>query len=162
MYDSHGCLLLPREARAALRRMVLERRSKSCLSSLRKVAAYENGGPLASAVDYFEEHGNLSPKLAWVVLWKLKAYHIDHEPRWFKVALRRIRHRIDLQLMPPDRVSEIWPALSKAQREVARKLGHQGPKQMTPKAAPHTYEDFTRVGWTDAQLIEHGYLKATP
>lgn len=36
--------------------------------------------------------------------------------------------------------------------------GGQAPKQMTAKAAGTTYEQFIAAGWTDAQLIEQGYL----
>ena len=36
--------------------------------------------------------------------------------------------------------------------------GGQAPKQMTAKAAGASYEQFINAGWTDAQLIEQGYL----
>ena len=32
------------------------------------------------------------------------------------------------------------------------------PKQMTAKANGATYEQFAAAGWTDAQMVEHGYM----
>jgi hypothetical protein len=34
------------------------------------------------------------------------------------------------------------------------------PPRMTPKASPHAYADFISAGWTDAQLIEAGFMVA--
>lgn len=31
-------------------------------------------------------------------------------------------------------------------------------RQMTPKAGQHTYTAFILAGWTDQQLIDHGYM----
>ena len=30
--------------------------------------------------------------------------------------------------------------------------------RMTSKAGAHTYENFRQAGWTDAQLVAHGYM----
>jgi hypothetical protein len=141
--------------------MIQQRRAAKCLASLRKVAEFETGDNiLTTAVWYFEQHGDLSPKLAWVVLWKLKAYHIDHEPRWFKVALRRMVHRHDLRVMPTERVHDLWPSLSPSQRKLARDLGHEAPATLTTKGKQFTLEQWRAAGWTDALLRAHGYMES--
>jgi hypothetical protein len=151
MYDA-GRLLGPKEVKRELAQLVKRKRFEWCLKALRSVAATEQNDILRGALDYFEQHSNLSPKLAWVVFWKLRQHGIGHDPRWFKVALRRMKHRDDLRAMPADRVHELWPALSASQRRLAQELGHSPPHEMIGEGKKFTYAQWRAAGWTDEQL----------
>jgi|HubBroStandDraft_1064217.scaffolds.fasta_scaffold104613_2 hypothetical protein len=155
-----GRALSAAEVKRELAALLKRKRTEFVLKALRSVAATENHDILRGALDYFEEHGNLSPKLAWVVFWKLRQHSIPRDPRWFKVALRRIKHREDLRAMPDDRVHELWPALSKAQRQLAQDLGHSPPPpEMIGEGKRFTYAQWRAAGWTDEQLIAQRMMR---
>lgn len=46
-------------------------------------------------------------------------------------------------------------------RPVAHNPGPPG-YRMTERAAGHPYSTFVAAGWTDAQLIAHGYMERAP
>jgi hypothetical protein len=103
--------------KGSLDRLIQRYRTQRCLNALRAVAQAERSDILAGAMDYFDTHGCLSPKLAWVVLWRLRHHGIEHEPQWFKVTTRKSSQRRDLLAMRTDRVLTLWPALSSAQQQ---------------------------------------------
>jgi hypothetical protein len=162
VFDDDGLRLTATEARKHLDRLIQDMRHAACLKALAAVAAHESNDILKGALAYLEREGSLTPKLAWVVLWKLKQWGIDHSPEYFKIALRTDRCRRDLKLMEPDRVHALWPALSPSQRKLAVSWGHTAPirKVMVGQAATHgwTYEAMIAAGWTDALLVAHGMM----
>ena len=70
--------------------------------------------------------------------------------------------------MQLDRVHVIWPALTTSQRKLVQSYGHAPPtsatsavnRKMIGAAALNgwTYEVLCAKGWTDDQMIAHGYL----
>jgi hypothetical protein len=128
VYDG-GVLLSPDRARRKLHGLIAEMRLKACLLALEQLAIEENNDILRTALKYYREHGYLSPKLAFVVLWRLEANRIDHSPSFFKVSLRRSKYQDDLENMPTSHVHTIWPALSTAQRATAIERGHAPPPE---------------------------------
>ncbi len=99
----------------------------SCIEALRGLAAKENNEILRKALIYYQKNKYLTPKFAFVVLWRLKANKIDHCPSFFKINLRKDVYKNDLEQMPTSRVHMIWSALSSSQREMAIKYGHKPP-----------------------------------
>lgn len=122
-----GRKLTPEEAKKKLNRMIDMMRLDSCIKALRRLASEEQNEILTNALAYYENNGVLTPKFAFVVLWRLGQHKIDHSPSFFKVCLRRDKHKRDLEDMPTDRVWTLWPALSSSQRALAQKLGHISP-----------------------------------
>lgn len=106
-----------------LNKLIDDARHKAALGALRAVAKAEHHEILSSALDYFETHGSLTPKFAFVVFWRLQANGIEHNPAFFKINLRRDKYVRDLEAMEPSRRRRIWPALSSGQR---RKLIESG------------------------------------
>lgn len=120
-----GQRLDSKASKKKLDRLVQKMRLESCIQALRRLADTENNDILDNALSYYEEHKNLSPKLAFVVLWRLQANQIDHSPSFFKIALRRDKHKRDLREMAESHVHTIWPALSSSQRKLTLGYGHK-------------------------------------
>jgi hypothetical protein len=122
-----GQRLSPVEAKKKLDRLVQRMRLESCIQALEKLADSEANEILSNALTYYRKNKNLTPKYAFVVLWRLQKNQIDHSPTFFKVSLKKIRHQEDLRQMPTDRVHFIWPALTTTQRKMATEMGHTPP-----------------------------------
>jgi hypothetical protein len=127
VYDGNERLSATK-ARRKLDSLIAEMRLKACLEALAKLALAERNEILRNALQYYRQHGYLSPKFAWVVLWRLHVNGIDHSPSFFKVGLRRAQHQTDLADMPEERVHAIWSALTPSQRKLAMELGHSEPR----------------------------------
>lgn len=119
------------EAKKKLQELTRKMRLESCMRALQTLAAKESNQILAGALDYYRKHEKLSPKLAFVVFWKLEQHTIDHDPSFFRVSLRRAKHKQDLEEMDTDRVHRFWKALSSSQRNLAMRLGHEPPQRTT-------------------------------
>jgi len=112
-----GLKLDRKEAASKLNRLVGEMRLTSCLQALEKVADSENNDILRNAVRFYRNYHYLSPKQAFVVLWRLKKHQIDHNPSFFKINLKNSKYRHDLETMSSDRLKLLLPALSASQRK---------------------------------------------
>jgi hypothetical protein len=148
---------------------------KACLGALIAVCQAERSDVLDGALRYFRQHECLTPRAAWVVLWRLRQLGIKHDARQFRIALRRKSQLRELAAMPRERVGLLWPALTKAQRDRVethwRFYGMQGllPPIVPPAVPPRpvmigegarfTYEQWKGAGWTDVQLVAHGYMR---
>lgn len=113
------------EATRKLRKLTEHMRLEACLAALERLAGAEANDILTNALAYYRENKRLSPKLAFVVLWRLQKHRIDHSPSFFKVSLKRERHQSDLREMSASKVRTLWPALSASQRVLAKRLGHR-------------------------------------
>lgn len=122
-----GHRLSPEDAKKRLNRFQQQMRMDACIRALEQVAAAENNDILKNALAYFRINKTLTPKYAFVVLWRLKTHQIDHMPSFFNVSLKTDKHKADLASMEKQRVHLIWSALSSAQRETAIRLGHTPP-----------------------------------
>lgn len=122
-----GRRLSESDAKKKLERLMQQMRLESCINALEKLAVAEKSEILTNALEYYKKNKYLSPKFAFVVLWRLQKNKIDHSPSFFKVNLKRDQYQRDLQNMKLSQVHAIWPALSSSQREVAVRLGHRAP-----------------------------------
>lgn len=122
-----GRRLSPTDAKKKLERLMQQMRLQSCINALEKLAAKEATDILSSALAFYKKNKYLTPKFAFVVLWRLQSNKIDHSPSFFKVNLQKTKYQQDLRAMPLGRVHTIWPALSSAQRSKAIAMGHAAP-----------------------------------
>jgi hypothetical protein len=122
-----GLKLSEKQAKKKLERLTQQMRLESCIKTLERLAEAEENDILNSALAYYDENKYLTPKQAFVVLWRLRENNIDHSPSFFKISLKRERYRDDLRDMKTSRVHVIWPALSSTQRRLAEELGHTAP-----------------------------------
>jgi len=119
--------LSEKQAKKKLERLTQQMRLESCIKALERLAEAEENDILNSALAYYDENKYLTPKQAFVFLWRLRENNIHHSPSFFKISLKRERYRDDLRDMKTSRVHVIWPALSSTQRRLAEELGHTAP-----------------------------------
>lgn len=122
-----GRRLSESEAKKKLERLMQKMQLESCVHALQKLASTEKNEILASALEYYKRNKFLSPKFAFVVLWRLQKNKILHNPSFFKINLKRDKYKQDLQNMKLSHVHIIWPALSSSQRKLAIRVGHVSP-----------------------------------
>lgn len=122
-----GRKLSPTDAKKKLDRLMQQMRLESCIRALERLATTENNAILTNALAYYKKNKYLTPKFAFVVLWRLKEHGIDHSPTFFKINLQKDKYQQDLRGMPKSQIPFIWPALSSAQRKKAIELGHTAP-----------------------------------
>jgi hypothetical protein len=127
-----GHRLSESDAKKKLERLMRQMQLESCIHALEKLAFAEKNTILANAVVYYKKNKYLSPKFAFVVLWRLQTNNVDHSPSFFKINLKRGQYQRDLQNMKLSQVHAIWPALSSSQREMAVRLGHRALNAANP------------------------------
>ncbi|MEO9385204.1 hypothetical protein [Chromobacterium phragmitis] len=115
------------EAKKKLDRLTQKMRLESCIGALETLAQAEENKILSNALSYYKSKKYLSPKFAFVVLWRLQSHHIDHSPSFFKINLKKKKYQEDLRTMKLSHVHIIWPALSTSQRDMAMRMGHTSP-----------------------------------
>jgi hypothetical protein len=122
-----GRRLSPVDSKKKLDRLMQQMRLQSCINALQKLASSEENQILSNALAYYVKNKYLTPKFAFVVLWRLQEHRIDHSPSFFKVNLAKNKYKDDLREMLESRVHVIWLALSSAQRKLAIEMGHSAP-----------------------------------
>jgi len=123
-----GHRLSASDSKKKLERLMQKMRLESCIKALERLATSEQNEILSNALGYYRANKHLTPKYAFVVLWRLRQNNIDHSPSFFKVSLKKDKYKSDLRAMPLSRVHTIWPALTSAQRRLATELGHSPPE----------------------------------
>lgn len=126
-----GKKLSETDTRKKLDRLMQQMRIEVCVRALEQLAEKEKNAILRNALEYFRKNKYLTPKFAFVVLWRLRSNRIDHSPSFFKVNLQRDKLKKDLAHMQLSHVHTIWPALTSAQRGIAKRFGHTPPDGMS-------------------------------
>ena len=119
--------LTPAEAKKKLDKLTEQMRLESCLRALEKLASAEGSDILKSALKFYQVNKKLTPKLAFVVFWRLRQHAIDHSPSFFNITVKKKRYMADLEEMPTSRVHFFWSALSPSQKKQAIEMGHSAP-----------------------------------
>jgi hypothetical protein len=123
----NGLALSSEDAKKKINRIMDQMRQDACIRALERVAHAEKNEILTNALNYFKKNKYLSPKQAFVVLWRLDKNDIDHSPSFFKIDLKHDKFKAQLRQMELSRVRVLWPALSSSQREIAVRYGHTPP-----------------------------------
>lgn len=126
VYDN-GIRLSDAGVKRKLNKLIKQMHMQACIAQLQRLAEAENNEILRNALSFYSGHGYLTPKFAFVVLWRLQENKIDHNPSFFKVSLIKDRYKRDLKEMQLSRVHAIWPALTSSQRKLAMAYGHTAP-----------------------------------
>jgi len=120
--------LSPADTKKKLERLTQQMRLNSCIKALEKLVLTEKNDMLGNALNFYIKNKYLTPKYAFVVLWRLKDNKIDHSPSFFKINLKKTKYKQDFRDMKLRSVHMIWPALSSTQRKMALDIGHTAPK----------------------------------
>ncbi|MFK1323993.1 hypothetical protein ACIUX8_00505 [Pseudomonas aeruginosa] len=124
-----GRRLSPADTKKKLDRLMQQMQLQSCIKALEELAKKEDNKILLSALGYYRKNKYLTPKFAFVVLWRLQTNKVDHSPSFFKINLQKNKYQQDLAKMPLSQVHVIWPALSTTQRTKAQSFGHVPPSK---------------------------------
>lgn len=122
-----GQRLSPAGAKKKLDRLMQQMRLESCIKALERLSAAEDNNILRNALAYYQKNKYLTPKFAFVVMWRLQKNRIDHSPSFFKVSLKKSKYKEDLRGMPTSQIHAIWKALTSSQRRMAIAMGHSPP-----------------------------------
>jgi hypothetical protein len=94
-----GRTLSPTEAKQKLQRLTEKMRLDSCIKALEKLSVSEDNEILKNALAYYKKNKYLTPRYAFVVLWRLQMHKIEHSPTFFKISLKKNKYKTDLQVM---------------------------------------------------------------
>lgn len=100
----------------------------ACLKFLYELAESEKNDIFLNAIKYYEKNGSLTPKYARVIFWRLHENNVEYHPSFFKIELKKDKHKNDLREMETYQVHHFWWALTSSQRKIAERLGHFPPK----------------------------------
>lgn len=114
-------------AKVKLNKLTNEMRFTSCVKSLENLIKLEKNDILRNALQFYKKNQYLTPKYAFVVLWKLNSNNIDYCPSFFKISLKKEKLKNDLKEMSINKIHMIWPALKPSQRKTALEYGHYAP-----------------------------------
>ena len=81
------------QAKKKLEYLISQKRLDSCVKALERLANAEDNSTLRNALAFHQKNKHLTPKLAFVVPWKLGDHRIDHSPSFFKISLRKARYK---------------------------------------------------------------------
>jgi hypothetical protein len=123
----NGRRLTAADAKRRLDKLMQKMRLDSCVGALEKLARSERNEILTGALNYYRTNKKLTPKQAFVVFWRLRQNHIDHDPSFFNVTLKKKRYIDDLAAMETSKVHFFWKALRPSQRRTALAQGHLAP-----------------------------------
>jgi len=126
VYDGDQ-LLDASNSRKKLNQLMRKMHEEACISALEKMLEREDNSILRGALSYFKEHRYLTPKYAFVVLWRLAENGVHFNPRFFNIRLNTDHFKSDFECMSQHKINTIWPALSDSQRKLAVRLGHSKP-----------------------------------
>lgn len=114
----NGIKILGEKRKQLLDATVQDVRRKRCLQFLQKLVTQLDEPILKNALSFYDKNHYLTPKFAFVVLWKLKQNNIDHEPSFFKIYIRTKKCKQDLLDMEFSKVKVIAEALNSNQIEI--------------------------------------------
>jgi predicted transposase YbfD/YdcC len=114
-------------AKVKLNKLTNQMRFTSCLKALENLINLEKNDILKNALQFYKKNEYLTPKYAFVVLWKLNSNKIDYCPSFFRISLKREKLKNDLKEMNISKVHMIWSALKPSQRKLALEYGHSAP-----------------------------------
>lgn len=109
------------------RRLVEDARKRAVVSALVALAHKDSEFDILSFVEYLQTRGAFTPKQLTVVLWRLEKFHISHNPRNFKLTIRRHREKEQLRSLKDWELERISPCLTPSQKAFLAKPGSRPP-----------------------------------
>lgn len=105
------------------RKLVEAARKRRVINALVALAHVDTDFNIASFVDYLQTRGAFTPKQLTIVLWRLSKFAISHDPRDFKLTIRRDREKAQLSSLPDWQIEKLLPCLSESQRVYLHRTG---------------------------------------
>ncbi|MDE2111111.1 MAG: hypothetical protein KGJ79_08205 [Alphaproteobacteria bacterium] len=118
--DAEGRTLSGKDSRKKVNRdrrsLIEEARKRRVISALVALAHVDGDFNILSFIDYLQNRGAFTPNQLATVLWRLSKFRIAHNPRDFRLTIRRNREKAQLEEMRDWQRKLIEPCLSDSQR----------------------------------------------
>lgn len=119
--DEEGRTLSREESRKKVshdrRSLIEEARRKRVITALVVLANADSDFNILSFIDYFQTRGAFTPKQLSTLMWRLDKHGVAHQPRDFKLTIKRNREKDQLTNMPDWELRRIERSLSPAQKQ---------------------------------------------
>ena len=103
------------------RHLIEEARKRRVIRALVALAHLDTDFKILSFVDYFQTRGAFTPKQLVLLLWRLSKLGVDHNPRDFKLTIKRKREKAQLELLEEWQLEKLQPCLSESQKVYLKK-----------------------------------------
>jgi hypothetical protein len=98
------------------RKLVEDARHRRVVSALVALAHKDQEFDIRSFVDYLQTRGAFTPKQLSIVLWRLSKFRVNHNPKDFKLTIKRNREKAQLRSLKDWELARVRPCLSDSQR----------------------------------------------
>ena len=95
--------------------MVEDARHRRVVSALVALAHKDKDFDIRSFVDYLQTRGAFTPKQLSIVLWRLSKFRIAHNPKDFKLTIKRNREKAQLRNLKDWELARVKPCLTTSQ-----------------------------------------------
>jgi hypothetical protein len=118
--DEKGRTLDREESRKKVSRdrrsLIEEARRKRVVTALVALANADKEFNILSFVDYLQDRGAFTPKQLSTLMWRLDKFRVAHNPKDFKLTIKRNREKDQLRRMKDWELRRIEPCLSDSQQ----------------------------------------------
>lgn len=124
--------------------LIMSSKNKRQINALLRLAAVEHDFKISSFIDYVQDRGAFTPNQLSLLLRKFRQHGIEHDPRDFKVIIRRGREQTQLLEMPEWKRQQLLPALSPTQKKWLAE--HSSNSPVTPTRDGHEHPPRCSLG----------------
>jgi hypothetical protein len=105
------------------RKLVDDARRRRLVKALVALAHVDKEFPIHSFIDYLHKRDAFTPRQVTTLLWRFDTSGIDHNPRDFKITIKRGREKAQLEEMSDWQLKRLLPCLSPSQRAYLEREG---------------------------------------
>jgi len=105
------------------RKLVDDARRRRLVNALVALAHVDGDFNIHSFIDYLHKRDAFTPNQVTTLLWRFDRHGIDHNPRDFKLTIKRGREKAQLAKMSDWQLQRILPCLSPSQRTYLEREG---------------------------------------
>jgi hypothetical protein len=109
------------------RKLVEDARRRSVMNALVALAYVDKEFSIQSFIDYLQERDAFTPKQLVTLLWRLSKFRIRHNPKDFRLTIRRNREKAQLRNLKDWELERITPCLTDAQTAYLERVKSQPP-----------------------------------
>jgi hypothetical protein len=104
-------------------KLVDDARRRRLVKALVSLAHADNDFDIHSFIDYLHKRDAFTPNQVTTLMWRFEKHRIEHNPRDFKLTIRRGREKAQLEKMSEWQLQRLIPCLSPSQRDYLSREG---------------------------------------
>lgn len=106
-------------------KLIENARRRRVITALVALAHKDQEFDIRSFIDYLQDRGAFTPKQLSLLLWRLARKGIPHEPKDFRLTIRRNREKAQLHALKDWELERVKPCLTAGQREYLERSKRQ-------------------------------------